>query len=290
MSEQQTPQSTRKRTARHIASDDELESSTAKAKKTAAGKKQVDPKPAPVKMCPSTAAKPKPGKLAKSFMAHRKIAIPKAPQITRNSTNVVLPGNPVRKQKVSVGANIEKGYDPFRRRDIIDDAKKVTAELATQPVLPEDKMDTFIDKNDPEYEIIHSPLRIRYVRVTTKPINSGGEKALLDDVRKNPGHYPHITFEQEKDALGRLVYRRRKIDPEHLEELREAERERQAAASRAASRANKRVKQRKDKSAIDRARKLLTSMQQKVSDGQQSAGQARGDSSLEHKSAHHGGS
>lgn len=232
-----TPQTPRKKRTASIANDDyvpeqEPEQPPAKIKKTTTGEKKAAVAPTRERKTP--APKPKLGKLAKLYKAHQKVAIPIATKVDVKARNAVGV------QKVSIGASIDSGPDPYKRRKIIEDAKQVDAKLAKEEARPGAKpkleVETRIDENDPEVEIIRCPVAVRWVRITNKMHNEGGERALMSEIRKNPDRYPHITIEDGKDEQGRTVIRRRRMEPEVLEELRAAEEKRKKQAARIAGR------------------------------------------------------
>ncbi|PVH96620.1 hypothetical protein DM02DRAFT_631824 [Periconia macrospinosa] len=235
-----TPQTARKKRSAPIDDEDfvpeqELEQPAAKTKKTATGEKQVTAAAPRAKKQP--APKPKLGKLAKLYKAHKQI-----PKMIPTKVNL-KDRNAVGVQKVSIGASFNSNPDPYKRRNILEDAKKVDADLeleaAQSRAKPKPEVEIRVDENDPDVEIILCPGVVRWVRITNKMHNDGGERALLSEIRKRPDHYPHIKVEDSKDDQGRTVIRRRKVDPETLEELRKAEQKRNHQEARAATRARK---------------------------------------------------
>lgn len=176
------------------------------------------------------APKPKVRKLAKLFKAHQRAPVPKPAKVNLKSRNTAAT------QKVSIGASFDSTPDPWKHRKIIEDAKAVDQKMAKEKerASPKPQIEIRTDDNDPEVEIISCPGSVRWVRITNQMHNAGGERARMSQIHSNPGHYPHITIDEGKDDQGRTVVRRRKIEPEMLEELRAAQQEREKLASRAA--------------------------------------------------------
>ncbi|KAF1949935.1 hypothetical protein CC80DRAFT_579243 [Byssothecium circinans] len=143
----------------------------------------------------------------------------------RKSNTIPLPkhssSNIIGSQKVSLGAEMPKISYPYNRRQLLQDVKHVDQYLTNIT-----EIEIKVEGDNEEVEVLALPRSTKVIRVTELPAGKGGEKAHLDDIRKKPDWFPHITIKEEKDEQGRTIVLRKKVEPEKLVELRTEKMER----------------------------------------------------------------